>query len=94
MKPGNQVIGLAVGLYLLGSGLGMLADLLVQVLAISAGLDGFHQNLLGRHEWKFSIYSSLYHFWIDDQAARDVADDQQATIDCQEGFGDGKALVG
>ena len=68
-QPVHQVVGGALLLDLGRGGLAVLADALVQVLAIAAGGHGGHQDGLGGHERQFLGQVPGDHLRIDDQPA-------------------------
>jgi len=90
----DEVVRPPVGLHLLGGGLGVTADELVQLLAIAARADGGHENLLGGHEGELGHDGGLDGAGIDDQAADDIDEQKQCAVDGEEGLGDGEALIG
>ena len=56
----------------------------MQVLAVAAGLDGRHQDVLGRHERQLGGDVGLDHLRVDHQAVEDVQEDLQDAVDGQE----------
>ena len=93
----QQLEQLVVGSFLLDPPRGlhrMLADPLVQILAVAAGLDAFHDDVLGRHEREFLAQPFLDDLRPDLEAAGDIDQGGQDDVGRQEGLGNAQAPVG
>ena len=69
-------------------------DVFVEVLTVPALLDGFHHDILGRHEGKLLEEVLLDHLRVDDEAGDDIDVELQDGVGRKERFRDGDPLVG
>lgn len=82
---------------LLDDGAGLVrqdADLLVALLAVAAGLDDGHDNVLGRHEGELLRYPARNDGGVHDETLADVLEGGQEDVGGEERLGQGDTAVG
>ena len=75
-------------------GLAVHANLLVQILTVTARSDRLHQDVLGRHERQFGAQVFRDRGWVDDHSVGNVLHQHQCCVDRQERLRDDQAAVG
>jgi hypothetical protein len=93
-QPLEQVIRAAVLLDVQGRGLAVLANPLVQVLAVATSLHGGHENVFRRHERQLGPQIGGDHFGIHHQARGDVLQKEQDGIRRQKRLRDDEPAIG
>ena len=94
LDAGNHVVGLALLLDNGSGGHGVLTQTLVQLLTVTALLDGLHHDVLACHERQLGHDAGTDDLRVDDQPVGDVQQDVQDGVSSQEALGHRNALIG
>ena len=89
----DEVVRLAVLLDLLAGLLGVLADAFVELLAVAAMFDGFHQDVFGGDEGQLGSYASADRLGIDNEPVEDVVQQDGQRVGGQKRLGNDQPLV-
>jgi hypothetical protein len=92
--PRKQVRRLAVAGALFGGGSSVHAQALVQLLAIAAPPDGFHQDVLGCEKRQLGLETPPADVRMHDEARGHVLEEQEDGVGREKGLGHGDPLVG